>query len=202
MFYSSRITNAFSNISDQTIIAEFDLSPGDILADCLAAGKIVRGYWWAIPAPPALHYTDAYFGDEEDASAELTDAVTNLCRLMRDAGTLGHVLLYDDAPDAVDLEHFSGRRYLRYVPDAFLADVLGVQRDLILSKNAVPKLEELADCYTIRQVYITDPDSEALTAVCRLFDPDDVYIAGTAPESDRQEYWKNLADLRIRISDL
>ncbi len=76
-----------------------------------------------------------------------------------------------------------------------------MQRDLILSKNAVPKLEELSDCYTIRQVYITDPDSEALTAVCRLFDPDDVYIAGTAPESDRQEYWENLAELRIRISE-
>ncbi|MDV0444320.1 hypothetical protein [Methanorbis rubei] len=202
MFYQTRVAAAFSNISDHTITAEFDLIPDDILADCSAAEKISRRCWWAVPSPQALHYTDAYFGDADDASAELADAVTDLCRLMRDAGTAGHVLIYDDAPDAVDLEHFSGRRYLRYVPDAYLADVLEVQRDLILSKDAVPKLAGLADCYTIRQVCVTDPDAEALTAVCRLFDPEDVSIAGTAPEDGQNEYWKNLADLRIRFADL
>ncbi|MDU9376804.1 hypothetical protein McpSp1_14330 [Methanocorpusculaceae archaeon Sp1] len=202
MFYQGRIDSALSNICDQTITAEFDLIPDDILADCSAAGRISRGCWWAMPSPSALHYTDAYFGDADDASAELADAVTDLCRLMRDAGTAGHVLIYDDAPDSIDMEHFSGRRYLRYVPDPYLSDVLEVQRDLILSKDAVPGLEALADCYTIRQVCVTDPDAEALTAVCRLFDPEDVFIAGTAPESGQQEYWKNLADLRIRVADL
>lgn len=202
MFYRDRIAAAFSNVSDQRISEEFDLQTAEIAADCAAAGKIRKGCWWAVPSPQALHFTDGYFADADAASEAVVDAVMRVCRVMRDSGAAGHVLLYDDCPDAIDLEHFSGRRFLRFVPDACLETVLEVQRDLILSAEAVPRLTELADCYTIRQVYITDPTADALAGVCRLFDPDDVFCAGTAPEMGQKAYWKNLAGLRIRLRDI
>ena len=121
---------------------------------------------------------------------------------MRDAGAAGHLLLYDDAPDAIDLEHFSGKRFLRYVPNAFLEDVLEVQRDLILSADAVPHLAELADSYDIRHVYIAEPTGDALAEACRLFDYEDVFCAGTAPESEQKVYWQSLAELRIQVRDV
>ncbi|HJJ96731.1 MAG TPA: hypothetical protein O0X38_03705, partial [Methanocorpusculum sp.] len=53
-----------------------------------------------------LHLTDGYFEDEDTASEEVADAVTRVCRVMRDTGAAGHVLLYDGVPDAMDQEHF------------------------------------------------------------------------------------------------
>ena len=202
MWYCDRILAAFPNVSDQLISGEFDIVSADIAADCGIVAKMRKGCWWAVPSPQALHLTDSYFEDEEEAYGAVADAVTRVCRVMRDNGAAGHVLLYDDAPDEIDLEHFSGKRFLRYVPDPFLEGVLEVQRDLILSADAVPRLAELADCYTIRQVYVTDPTTEALAGVCRLFDPEDVFCAGTAPETERETYWKELAGLRVRIREI
>lgn len=202
MWYCERILAAFPNVSEQVISGEFDPETADISADCGIAAKIRKGCWWAVPSPEALHLTDRYFRDEESMFEAVADAVARVCRVMRDSGAAGHVLLYDDVPDAMDLELFSGKRFLRYVPDAFLESVLEVQRDLILSADAVPRLTELADCYTIRQVYVTDPTAEALAEVCRLFDPDDVFCAGTAPETEREEYWKKLSELRVRVRDI
>ncbi|MDR0980756.1 MAG: hypothetical protein LBL85_03090 [Methanocalculaceae archaeon] len=202
IWYRDRILAAFPNVSEQRISGEFDLHAADISADCMIAAGIRKGCWWAVPSPQALHLTDGYFADEDTASEAVTDAVTRVCRVMRDTGATGHVLVYDGVPDAVDQEHFSGKRFLRYVPDAFLEIVLEVQRDLILSADAVPRLAELSDCYTIRQVYVTGPTTEALAEVCRLFDPDNVFCAGTAPEVEQEEYWKNLAELRVHIRNV
>lgn len=202
MFYRDRILAAFPNVSGERILGEFDLQPEEISTDCAAAGTITKGCWWAVPSPQALHLADAYFMDADESDEACADAVTLVCRVMRDGGSAGHILLYDDAPDAVDLEHFSGRRFLRYVPDAFLADVLEVQRDLILSAESVPHLAELADCYAIRQVYVADPTAEALAEACRQFDADDVFCAGTAPESNQEAYWKSMAELRIQVADI
>ncbi|MDR3102371.1 MAG: hypothetical protein LBU24_03980 [Methanocalculaceae archaeon] len=202
VFYGDRITAAFSNVANGHISDEFDLRTEDILADCRAAGKIVRGCWWAVPAPQTLHLADAYFDDDDEAAEALADAMTRICRLMRDAGAAGHVLIYDDDPGSMDLEYFLGKRFLRYVPDAFLENVLEVQQDLILSAEAVPHIAELANSYTIRQVYVTDPDAKTLIEICRLFDPEEILLAGTAPEAEQQGYWEGLAELRIRVADV
>ncbi|HJJ99245.1 MAG TPA: hypothetical protein O0X23_03415 [Methanocorpusculum sp.] len=202
IWYGDRILAAFPNVFDQRISGEFDLHTADIFADCRIAAKIRKGCWWAVPSPQALHLTDGYFEDEDTASEAVADAVARICRVMRDTGAAGHVLLYDGVPDAIDQEYFSGKRFLRFVPDAFLEEVLEVQRDLILSADAVPRLAELADCYTIRQVYVIDPTAEALAGACRLLDPDDVFCAGTAPETEQMAYWKRLAELRVCIHDV
>jgi hypothetical protein len=202
MWYCDRMLAAFSNISQQLILGEFDLQTADIAADCVIAAEIRKGCRWAIPSPQALHLNDDYFKDEDMALEAIADAMTRMCRTMRDNGAAGHVLLYDDAPDAIDLERFSGKQFLRYVPDAFLENILEVQQDLILSANAVPLLTELADCYVIRRIYIAEPTIEALTEACRQFDPNDVYCAGTAPETDQDGYWEGLAELRIQVGDI
>lgn len=201
-FYAERITAAFPGILNQTITADLDLVPDDLTRDSAAARTISRNCWWAVPSPAALHLTDRYFGDDDDAAAELTKAVGKVCRTMRDAGAAGHLLIYDDAPNDADQERFSGRRYLRYVPDTALANVLELQRDLILSTTALPQLPDLADSYTIRTIYLIDPDPESLTAVCRLFDPEDVQIAGIAPETGRKEYWNTLSQTRLLKKNL
>ena len=202
MWYCDRICAGFPNVSDHQISGEFDFVSADIVSDCGIVSKMRKGCWWAVPSPQALHLTDGYFRDEEYASEEVVDALTRVCRVMRDAGAAGHLLLYDDAPDAIDLELFSGKRFLRYVPNAFLEDVLEVQRDLILSADAVPHLAELADSYDIRHVYIAEPTGDALAEACRLFDYEDVFCAGTAPESEQKVYWQSLAELRIQVRDV
>lgn len=196
-FYAERITAALPGIVNRTITAELDLIPDDLVRDSTAARNIAPNSWWAIPSPAALHLTDAYFGDDDDAAAELTKTITKICRTMRDAGAAGHLLIYDAAPDAADIERFSGRRYLRHVPDTALANVLELQRDLILTTAALPQLPDLADSYTIRIIYLIDPDPEALETVCRLFDPEDVHIAGIAPEIEQKKYWNALARIRL-----
>ena len=88
------------------------------------------------------------------------------------------------------------------MPDTVLDDVLDVQRDLILSADAVPHLADLADIYDIRDVYIVEPTVDVLAEVCRLFDCEDVFCAGIAPESDQNAYWQSLAELRIQVRDV
>jgi hypothetical protein len=202
IWYCDRIFAAFSNVSQKLISGEFDLQMTDISADCVIATDIQRGCWWAIPSPQALHLTDGYFGDEDIALEAIVDAVERVCRVMRDNGISGHVLLYDGTPDTIDLEHFFGKRFLRYVPDAFLETVLEVQRDLVLSADTVSRLTELVDCYIIRRVYVAEPTIEALVEVCRLFDPDDVFCAGTAPRENQGAYWENLSKLRVSVLDI
>jgi hypothetical protein len=203
LWYCDRILAAFSNVFQKLISGEFDLQTTDISADCAIATEIQRGCWWAIPSPQALHLTDGYFGDEGVAFEAIADAMERVCRVMRDGGISGHVLLYDGtSPDTIDLEHFFGKRFLRYVPDTFLENVLEVQRDLILSADAVSRLADLVDCYVIRKVYVVEPTIKALTEACRLFDPDDVFCAGTAPREHQEIYWKNLSELRVPVMDI
>jgi hypothetical protein len=202
MWYCDRIFAAFSNVFQQSISGEFDLQTTDISADCVIATEIQRGCWWALPSPQALHLTDGYFGDEDVAFEAIVTTMERVCRVMRDNGISGHVLLYDGTPDAIDLEHFFGRQFLRYVPDAFLETVLEVQRDIVLPADTVSRLTELVDCYIIRRVYVAEPTIEALAEVCRLFDPDDVFCAGTAPRESQETYWKNLSELRVSVLDI
>ncbi|HJJ90149.1 MAG TPA: hypothetical protein O0Y05_03840 [Methanocorpusculum sp.] len=202
MWYGNRILAAFPNVSEKRIFCEFDLHMDDIFADCMAAGKIQKGVWWSVPSPQELNLIDDYFEDEAIAFEEVVNAMTRLFRFMRDMGAVGHILLYNDVPDPIDQEQFFGKHFLRYVPDAFLEELLEIQRDLILSADAVSRIPELLDCYSIRHVYVTDPTVEALIEVCHLVDPEDVFCAGIAPRMIQEAYWRHLSNLRVCVLDV
>lgn len=197
MFYSDRLLAAFTNISGTKITGEFDPDTDIIQDDCKRTEKISRHCWWSLPAPSSLKLENAYFADTEDAEAALSAAVRNICRSMRDAGTAGHILTATETPGEIERETFTGKRYLWQVPATALEEILEIQRDLILPADALNRLEDLTHSYTIRSVLVPDPDETALREICKLFDPEDVIICGTAPELEQKKYWESLADLSI-----
>lgn len=200
-FYRERVLDAFSNISDDSVIAEFDLNVNEIVNDISAARKISKQIWWSVPGPSELFLTDKYFFDEDELMENLVSAEKNLCRTMRDFGVLGHILSAS-VPSEIELEKFSGKKFLWHVPDESLEDLLELQRDIVIGKAGVEKLSELFNSYTIRNIYAIDPDVSTLTEICRYVDPEYVNVCGTAPNSDRETYWKNLSELSILGEDV
>lgn len=201
-FYRGRVLDALSNVSNDSVVSEFDPNLKNILDDCSAAKKIFRSFWWSLPSPSGLSLANRYFSDEGEMMEGLAQSLKSIFRGMRDAGVFGQVLFTDVCPNEVELEFFSGKKFLWHVPDLFLENVLEVQRDLVLSSHAVMRLEELLDSYAIRNLLLVDPTENSLREVCRHFDPEYVSVCGVAPESGREEYWRALSEMEISVREL
>ena len=196
-FYADRLSDAFTNVREGKFIREFDLDMHTILADVGLVNSLKKHCWWSLPSPSALDISDAYFGDVEECKDSLSETICSLCRLMRDSGIPGHILTAE-APEEIELEYFSGKRFLWVVPDDHLETILDVQRDIVISKEGTARLPELLDSYEIRRVYVRDPDAESLMTVLRHFDPEYVNVCGVAPEAERAPYWEELAGISVR----
>lgn len=196
-FYADRLSDAFTNVRDGVFFREFDLDMHTILADVDLVNSLKKHCWWSLPSPSALDISDGYFGDAEECKDSLSETILSLCRLMRDSGIRGHILTAE-APEEIELEYFSGKRFLWVVPDDHLETILDVQRDIVISREGTARLPELLDSYEIRRVYVRDPDAESLTAVLRHFDPEYVNVCGVAPEAKRAAYWGELAGISVQ----
>ncbi|MCK9312681.1 MAG: hypothetical protein M0P20_01305 [Methanocorpusculum sp.] len=199
-FYSDRIVDAFNNVEDGIFIRDFDPKTHLLLEDAALANSIKKHCWWSIPSPSALKIEDAYIGDDEECRVSLSETLKSLCREMRDAGIAGHILTTEE-PDDIELEYFSGKRYLWVVPDSYLETILEVQRDIVITKEGVSRLSDLMDTYEIRNICVRDADPESLSAVLNYFDPENINICGTAPEKDRVSYWANLSRVSVNKTD-
>lgn len=199
-FYADRIIDACGNVVDGNISQEFDPDLGTILADVSLVQSRRKNCWWSIPAPSTLDIGDAYFRDPEEFKTALFETVSSLCRGMRDAGIPGHILTAEH-PDEIELEYFSGKRYLWVVSNEALPTILEIQKDIVITAEGVSLLPDLLDSFGIRNVYIRDADTAALRFVLRHIDPEYIQICGVGPEEGRPEYWQKLAAVSVESTE-
>lgn len=199
-FYVDRILDACGNVVDGNVSHEFDPDFGTILADVSLVQSRRKNCWWSIPAPSVLDIGDAYFGDAEEFKTALFETVSSLCRSMRDAGIPGHILTAEQ-PDEIELEYFTGKRYLWAVLDEYLPTILEIQKDIVITKEGVSLLPDLLDSFEIRNVYIRDADPAALRSVLRHIDPEYIRICGIGPEEGRPAYWRDLASVSVESTE-
>ena len=199
-FYADRILDACGNVVDGNVSHEFDPDFGMIQTDVSLVQARRKNCWWSLPAPSNLDVGDAYFGDAEEFKTALFETVSTLCRTMRDAGIPGHILTAE-RPDEIELEYFSGKRYLWAVSNEALPEILEIQKDIIITADGVSLLPDLLDSFEIRNVCIRDADPAALRSVLRHFDPEYIRICGIGPEEGRPEYWRDLASVSAESAE-
>ena len=192
-FYTPRI-KAVLGFEDK-VTQDFLLDAEPILDD-LRAVKI-KNCGFAVPAFSSLNLVDAYYKDLEEFFAAGAEAYKFISRELRDNGAV-KVILHAECPSDLELETLRGRKYLWSVSDVGLESVLEFSRDIVIGFESANRLEELLDCYQIRNVYIRDADAEALKTALKYFDKEYIFTAGYG---DGEEYWKNLAELKIKTEE-
>ena len=192
-FYAPRIKDFLG--AEENVTQEFG-NFADSIHEDLRAVKI-KNCGFALPAFSALNIADAYYKDAEEFEAAGAESYKILSRELRDAGAL-KTILHTESPNDLELELLRGKKYLWAVPESALEQVLETARDIVVDAKAVFRLEELLDCYQIRNVYIRDADAESVNFALKYFDREYLFTAGYG---DGEEYWKNLAELKIRTEE-
>ena len=192
-FYTPRIKDVLG--FDEKVTQDFLLDSEPIHND-LRAVKI-KNCGFAVPAFSSLNLVDAYYKDLEEFFAAGAEAYKFISRELRDNGAV-RIILHAECPDDLELETLRGRKYLWNVSDTELERVLEFSRDIVIGFEAADRLEELLDCYQIRNIYIRDAESEALKTALKYFDKEYIFTSGYG---DGEEYWKNLAELKIKTEE-
>jgi len=197
-FYADRIRQCVKGIVDNTATGELYLDTNDVIED--AAGIVVqkKGAWCAIPAPHVLRFTDTYYDDEEEWSDALTGTWRTLMRTMRDIGVTGHVLLCDTIDNA-ELAALSRPNVFFFQPEPdreSLAKLMECQRHIAVRKESLEMLFGLTEEYTLRKVFIVDPDPKSVSLALSHLDPDQVACGGYCTENN-ENYWNNLVKAAV-----
>lgn len=193
VFYTPRIKGVLG--FEEKVTQDF-LLDAEPIRDDLRAVKI-KNCGFAVPAFSNLNLADAYYKDSEEFFAAGAEAYKFISRELRDNGAV-RVILHAECPNDLELETLRGRKYLWSVSDSELERVLEFSRDIVIDFEAAVRLEELLDCYQIRNVYIRDADADALKTALKYFDKEYIFTAGYG---DGEEYWKNLAELKIKAEE-
>jgi hypothetical protein len=192
-FYADRIRQCITGIRDNKAVDELHINTPAIIED--AAGIVVqrKGAWCAIPAPHVLGIKDAYYGDEDEWSAAICDAYRTIMRTMRDTGVAGHVLIAERMDDA-ELASLAREKAFFFAPVTDrenLACLMEHQNQVAVGKDQLKTVFDLTDEYTLRKVFIIDPDPVSVRLALSHLDPDQV-VAGGYCTNESGEYWKDL----------
>jgi len=192
-FYADRIRQCITGIRDNKAVGELHINTPAIIED--AAGIVVqrKGAWCAIPAPRVLGIEDAHYGDEGEWSAAICDAYRTIMRTMRDTGVAGHVLIADRMDDA-ELASLATQKTFFFAPETDrenLAALMEYQQQVAVGKDQLKTLFDLTNEFTLRKVFIIDPDPAAIRLALTYLDPDQV-VAGGYCTRESGEYWKDL----------
>jgi hypothetical protein len=193
-FYADRILASLCGIENRICTGELHVESADIIED--AAGIVVqkKGAWCAMPAPHLLKLKDDYYEDQFEWSDAVNKSYRSIMRSMRDIGVAGHVLICDTMDEA-ELLALGQQKVSFFQPDPNLKDLaclLERQRQVAIKKEDLPKLFSLAEEYSIRKVFIIDPDAAAIASVlAHHMDPDQVAAGGYCVDKD-ESYWKDL----------
>lgn len=192
-FYFDRIRQSITGISDNRAVGELHFDSPAIVED--AAGIVVqrKGAACAIPAPHVLDIKDAYYEDEDEWSTAICGIYQVLMRTMRDIGIFGHVLICDTIQEA-ELAALVRQKVFFFQPEPDregLAALMEHQHQVAVGKDYLETLFDLTNEYTLRKVFIIDPDPAAIDLARSHLDPDQI-TAGGYCTGDCEEYWKNL----------
>jgi hypothetical protein len=192
-FYADRIRQCITGINNQKAVGELHVDTPAIIED--AAGIVVqkKGAWCAIPAPHMLGIEDAHYDDKEEWGAAICDAYGTIMRAMRDTGVAGHVLIADRIGDA-ELASLAQQKAFFFAPSPGredLASLMEYQKQVAVTKDQLQTLFDLMNEYSVRKIFIIDPDPASIRLVLSHLDPDQV-VAGGYCMVACGEYWKDL----------
>lgn len=192
-FYGERILQCFAGVRDRTAEGEIHVDTPAIIED--AAGIVVerKGAWCAMPAPGELGMTDAHYHDEEEWSTAICDAYRTILRAMRDTGVAGHILIAD-RPDDAELAALARQKVFFFAPlpdRDTLAMLLEHQQQVAAGKGQLATVFDLANEFTLKRLFLIDPDPASIRLALSHLDPDQIVAAGYNPEGS-DEYWNDL----------
>ena len=204
-FYTPRLYEVFG-IKDTILSNAPELTISTVAGDVRLIKRTAKKsgfsqFRFSLVSPLSLEYTDKYYHDEDEANEALCSAYSALCREMRDLGVSGTVIL-SDSPKEIELELLHGNKYLWSVPENSLEDVLEFSRDIVLPAASVPRLDELSDSYTLRNVFIKDADAASLGKALETIDMDHLFTAGYRAADAEKDYWKKLSELEVTAEEI
>lgn len=192
-FYGERILQCLAGVRDNRVVGEIHVDTPAIIED--AAGIVVqaKGSWCAMPAPGDLGIADTYYGDVDEWHAALCDAYRTILRTMRDTGVAGHVLIADRM-DETELTALARQKVFFFAPSPdreALAMLLEHQKQVAAGRDQLATVFDLTAEFTLKRVFIVDPDPASIRLALSHVDPDQIVAAGYNAERNG-EYWKDL----------
>jgi hypothetical protein len=194
-FYAERIRQCITGIRDTRAVGELHVDTSAIIED--AAGIVVqkKGTWCAIPAPHVLGIEDTYYDDDEEWHDAFCGAYSTIMRAMRDTGVAGHVLIADRMEQA-ELASLARRNIFFFQPEMnpdSCATLMEYQDQIAVDKDAAAMVFDLMNEFTLRKIFLMNPDAESIKRVLTHLDPDQV-VAGGYCLSDCGKYWEDLRE--------
>lgn len=192
-FYADRILSAIVGLEDRKAKGELHVDTPAIIED--AAGIVVqkKGAWCAMPAPHVLGIRDCYYGDKAEWNDALCESYRKIMRAMRDTGVPGHVLICGKVSDE-ELLSLAEQQVFFFPPEPGREDLkflLERQHKVAVRKERLPVIFDLMNEYTVRKIFLLDPDPGAIALARTHFDPDQI-VAGGYCTADGDRYWKDL----------
>ncbi|OPX63654.1 MULTISPECIES: hypothetical protein [unclassified Methanoregula] len=197
-FYGDRIFQCLAGVTDKRATGEIHADTPAIIED--AAGIVVqaKGAWCAMPAPHELGITHSHYDDDDEWSTAICDAYSTILRAMRDTGVAGHVLIADRMDEA-ELAALARQKVFFFSPSPdrdTLAMLLEHQQQVAAGKDQLATVFDLTAEYTLRRIYLTDPDPASISLALSHLDPDQIVAAGYDAEGDG-DYWKEIVSHAI-----
>ena len=192
-YYADRIRQCIAGIRDNKAVGELHIDTPAIIED--AAGIVVqkKGAWCAMPAPHVLGIEDAYYQDKDEWNAAICEAYCTIMRTMRDTGVAGHILIAERMEDA-ELASLARQNVFFFSPAPDredLAILMEHQKQVAVTKDQLQTLFDLMNEYSVRKIFMLDPDPKSIRLALTHLDPDQVVAGGYCTENSA-DYWKNL----------
>jgi hypothetical protein len=192
-FYADRILSAFSGIERREVTGELHVDLPGFIED--AAGIVVqrKGTWCAIPAPHVLGISDRYYNNQNEWTDAICSAFRSLMRAMRDTGIAGHVLVCDHMEEA-ELAALCRQKVFFFAPVTDrenLACLMEHQQQVAVGKDQLRAVFELMNEYTLRKIFIMDPDPASIRLALSHLDPDQIAAGGYSSDG-AGSYWQDL----------
>jgi len=199
-FYADRIRECITGITDSRATGELHADTAAVIEDAAAIVVQKKGAWCAMPAPHALMIEDAFYGDADEGTEAICGTYKVLMRAMRDTGVAGHVLVCERA-DTAELSALARQKVFFFSPDPdreTLAGILEYQQQVALRAGQLEMLFELMNEYTVRRIFLLDPDDNAVERARNHFDPDQIIGAGYCTE-ECDTYWKDVVAKSVYV---
>jgi hypothetical protein len=193
MFCKDRLTDCLIGVQGGIAVDEVGVYTEPLVEDAIAVTAQKKGVWYALPAPHTLMITDKFYDDEDEWSDAIATTYRTLMRSMRDAGVGGHVLICDHIDDA-EIAALARQKVFFFNPEPdreSIATMMEYQRQIVVGKDLIETVFDLANEYELHQIIILDADAAAIATALSHLDPDQVMIGGYYRESC-DDYWKDL----------